>query len=176
MSLKLMSKKSYVGLDIGHHMIKVVQLERTPVGWRLTRIGSIRVPENEIKDGIIMDPHGLGASIKELLRNTGITATSAFIAVAGGSVVVRTVRIPKMAEQALRKSIKFEAGRYVPNSVEDSYIEFEIIGTTEDNQMDVLIAAAPKEMVDKRVEACKFAGLDVEAMDVEAFAAYRSLV
>jgi type IV pilus assembly protein PilM len=81
-----------------------------------------------------------------------------------------------MPEATLRKSIKYEASRYVPNSTEDSYIEFEIIGPAAENQMDVLIVAAPKDIVESRVRACEAAGLDVEGVDVEAFAAYRSLV
>ena len=40
--------------------------------------------------------------------------------------------------------------------------------------MDVLIVAAPKEVVESRIKACEAAGLDVEAVDVEPFATFRS--
>jgi len=110
------------------------------------------------------------------LKDNQINASSAIIAVSGGSVVVRQVRMPKMAEATLRKSIKFEASRYVPSSVEDSYIEFEIIGAADEQQMDVLMVAAPKDVVESRLHACEAAGLSVEAVDIEAFAMYRALV
>jgi type IV pilus assembly protein PilM len=84
--------------------------------------------------------------------------------------------MPLMTEATLRKSIKFEAGRYVPTSVEDSFIEFEIIGPHDDGQMDVLMVAAPKDIVSSRVAACEAAGLEVDSVDVEVFAAYRSLI
>ena len=71
----------------------------------------------------------------------------------------------------LRKSIKFEAGRYVPNSPEDSYIEFEILGQADEDNMSVLIVASPREIVESRVRACELAGIEVEIVDVEAFAA-----
>ena len=172
-----MAKKAYVGLDLGHYAIKAVQLERTPGGWKVTRAASVPTPEESIKDGVVVDPTTMGAAIKALLKDAHISAGSAFVAVAGASVVVRTVRIPAMPEATLRKSIKFEAGRYVPTSVADSYIEFEILGPAdEENQMDVLIVAAPKEIVESRIQACQEAGLDVEAVDVEPFAAFRSLV
>lgn len=172
-----MAKKAYVGLDLGHYSIKAVQLERTPGGWKVTRAASMPTPEESIKDGVVVDPTAMAAGIKALLKDAHINASSAFVAVAGASVVVRTVRIPSMPEATLRKSIKFEAGRYVPTSVADSYIEFEILGETdEENQMDVLIVASPKEIVESRIRACEAAGLDVEAVDVEPFAAFRSLV
>ncbi len=169
-------KKSFVGLDLGHHTIKAAQLEETSGGWRITRFGSIATPEEAVKDGIVLDAQLMGAAIKQLLRESDISATSAVVAVAGGSVVVRTVRIPTMAEATLRKSIKFEAGRYVPSSVEDSYIEFDIIGEVDDQQMDVLIVAAPRELVNSRIASCEAAGLTVEIVDVEPFASHRVLV
>jgi type IV pilus assembly protein PilM len=172
----LFSKKSFVGLDLGHHSLKAVQLERSPSGWKVTQAASIPTPEDAIKDGVVTDPLSVTAALKALLRENRINASSAHIAVAGGSVVVRQVRMPRMAEATLRKSIKFEASRYVPSSVEDSYVEFEIVGPADDNQMDVLMVAAPREIVESRVQACEAAGLQVESVDVEAFALYRALI
>lgn len=176
MGVKLMRRKTYVGLDLGHHTIKAVQIEKTAGGWRVARLGCIATPADSIKESVVIDPESVASSIRQLLKDSHIGANSAFVAVAGGAVVVRNVRIPKMPEATLRKSIRFEASRYVPSSVEDSFIEFEIIGDAEDGQMDVLIVAAPKELIDSRVKACALAGLRVEAVDVEPFAAYRCLL
>jgi type IV pilus assembly protein PilM len=176
MALNPFKKQTFVGIDIGHHAIKAVQVDRAGSGFKISRMGWVRTPEESVKEGVVIDATAVGMAIKQLLRESHISATAACIAVAGGSVVVRTVRIPKMPEATLRKSIKYEAGRYVPSSVEDSYIEFEIVGDADENQMDVLIVAAPKDIVESRIKACEAAGLDVEIVDVEAFAAYRALL
>jgi len=176
MGLNPFKKPSYVGIDIGHHAIKAVQIDRVGQGWKISRAGWVRTPEDSVKEGVVVDAPAVAAAIRQVMRESHIAATAACIAVAGGSVVVRNVRIPKMPEATLRKSIKYEAGRYVPSSVEDSYIEFEIVGEADDNQMDVLIVAAPKEIVESRVKACEAAGLEVEVVDVEAFASYRCLL
>jgi type IV pilus assembly protein PilM len=172
----LFISKNYVGIDIGHHSIKAVALEKVASGWKASRFASAPTPPESVKDGVVVDVASISTAIKDLLRENQISATSAMIAVSGGSVVVRQVRMPKMAEATLRKSIKFEASRYVPSSVEDSYIEFEIIGAFDDQQMDVLMVAAPKDVVESRMQACEDAGLDVESVDIEAFAMYRALV
>ncbi len=172
----IFNKKNFVGIDIGHHSIKVVSLERQGDGWRVTRVASAPTPTDAVKDGVIVDVPSTVSAIKGLLKENQINAGGAMIAVSGGSVVVRQVRMPKMAEATLRKSIKFEASRYVPSSVEDSYIEFEIIGPVDDTQMDVLMVAAPKDVVESRRQACEEAGLEVEAVDIEPFAMYRALV
>lgn len=172
----LFSKKSFVGLDLGHHTIKAIQLDRSSGGWKVTKVASTLTPPESVKDGVVIDTAAVAASIKGMLKEAHINATSAHIAVAGGSVFVRSVRMPRMTEATLRKSIRFEAGRYVPGSADDCYIEFEILGPVEENQMDVLVVAAPKDIVNSRVEACGQAGLDVESVEVEAFSLFRSLV
>lgn len=176
MSLSLFRKKTLVGLDLGHHTMKAVMMERGGTGWKLTKVVSLPTPPDAIREGVVVDQEAVAGAIRQLMKKSHIGATSAIISVAGASVVVRTVRIPKMPEATLRKSIKFEAGRYVPTSVEDSLIEFEILGPADDNQMDVLIVAAPKDIVESRVSACKLAGLEVEVVDIEPFAAFRALV
>ncbi len=176
MSLSLFKKKSFLGLDIGHRAIKGAQVEKTGSGWKVVKAFNIDTPTDAVKEGIVIDPEPVGAAIKAGMKQAHIHADSAVIGVAGGSVIVRSVRIPKMNETTLRKSIRYEAGRYVPSSIEDSFIEFEITNPDIDGQMDVLIVASPKEMINSRVAACEAAGLEVEVVDVEAFANYRSIV
>lgn len=170
------ARKGIVGLDLGHHRLKAVQVERTSSGWKVTRFGSIPTPPDCLKDGVAVDGMVLSAAIKQLLKEARISATVAHIAAAGGSVFVRPVQFPKMNEVALRKSIRFEAGRYVPGSVEESFIEFEILGDAAEGQMNVLMVAAPRDVVESRVNACEAAGLDVEVVDVESFAINRALI
>jgi type IV pilus assembly protein PilM len=176
MPLKMFGSRSTVGLDLGHSAIRATQVERSGNSWRIVRHASIPTPPDSIKDGVVMDAEAVGHAIRQALREGHMSASAAHIAVSGGTVVVRVVHVPAMAEATLRKSIKYEAGRYVPSSAEDSYIEFEIVGKREDGQMDVLLAAAPKEIVAARMRACEEAGLDVDSVDVEPFAAYRSLL
>ena len=104
-------------------------------------------------------------------------ATGAICAISGSQVIVRQVQFPKMPEAVLRKSIKYEASKHISASMEDSAVEFEILGDVPDeSQMDVMLVAAPREMVDSRVQVIESAGLDPLSVDVEAFALIRSLV
>lgn len=176
MSLNPFKKRVYVGIDIGHKTINLVQLDKTSTGYKITRAHTVPTPSESVKDGVVIDTDAVGLTIKAALRDSKIHASSAVVGVAGGAVIVRTVRVPKMNELMLRKSIKYEAGRYVPSSIDDSFIEFEILGEAPDNQMDVLMVAAPRDVVQSRVDAIERAGLEADIVDVEAFAMYRSLI
>jgi type IV pilus assembly protein PilM len=175
MSLSILRKKTVVGIDLGHFAIRVAEVAPTANGWQVVRYGWCRTPEDSIRDGVVIDSQEVGAALRQLLRDSHIGTTQAAIAVGGGTIVVRIVRMPYMTEATLRKSIKFEASRYVPSSVEDSFIEFQILGKVEENQMEVMIVAAPRDIVNSRIAACEQAGLEVVDVDVEVFAAFRSL-
>ncbi|MBI5707321.1 MAG: type IV pilus assembly protein PilM [Armatimonadetes bacterium] len=176
MSLNLFRRKPTVGIDIGQFAIRVAEVAPTSTGWELQRYGWVETPKDTVRDGVVLDPQSVGLAIKRAVRESHVQSSAASLAVGGGSVIVRAVNMPQMSEATLRKSIRFEAGRYVPTSIEDSFIEFEILGDSADGQMRVLMVAAPKDIVNSRVQACEFAGLEPESVDVEVFAAYRALI
>lgn len=171
------SKESTVGIDIGSSCIKAVEIEPTPTGWTLTNAAVAATPREAIKDGNIVNIIDVAAEIRNMLRDAGIKATGAVCAISGSQVIVRQVQFPKMSEAALRKSIRYEAGKYISSSMEDSVVEFEILGEAEDSsQMNVMLVAAPHEMIDSRVSAIESAGLEPMVIDIESFALIRSLV
>jgi type IV pilus assembly protein PilM len=176
MPLSLFRKSATIGVDIGQFAIRLAEVVPDGSNWRIAKYAWAPTPKDTVRDGVVLDAQAVGLAIKQLLREGHFSADTASLAVGGGSVIVRAVRMPQMSQATLRKSIRFEAGRYVPTSIEDSYIEFEILGHTEDSQMDVLMVAAPKDIVNSRVAACEQAGLTAESVDVEVFAAYRALV
>lgn len=181
------NKQGVVGLDLGSYMMKAVQVEPTRTGWRLLQIAQCPTPADAIRDGVIVQPQEVAEATKRLLRENAFRASAAVTAIAGAPVIVRQVTLPKMTEAMLRKTIRYEASKYVSTSIEDSYIGFEILGDVEhapaegeqtesaEKQMQVLLAVAPREMVDAQIRTLEMAGLEVLAIEVEAFALYRAL-
>lgn len=174
----LFGKETLVGLDFGSAYLKAVQVEAHKRGFRVSRAAQVRTPADAVRDGIIVDREAVGDALRQMLKAAGISATGAVTAVSGPTVVVRHIKLPRMSEAALRKSVRYEAAKYISANVEDSAIEFEILGTDPDNaeQMNVMLVAAPREMVESRVGAVAAAGLDTVAIDTEAFALQRALV
>jgi len=168
-----------IGIDIGSHSIKVVQVANTRTGYTLTRAGSTPTPHEAVKQGVVEDRVAIAEALRTLLRTLGITTTSVVAAVAGPTVVVRQVKLPNMTEQQLRKSIYWEARNFISFPVEDSLLEFQILGTSTNDgtpQMDVMLVATPRILVDSRVEALELAGLDPIAIELEPFALMRAVI
>jgi type IV pilus assembly protein PilM len=172
----LLAHESAIGVDIGSSSIKIVQAEPTKQGIRISRVATCPTPLESVKEGVVVNVPEVAAAIQFAMRSAGIKASSAVTAITGPGVVVRNVQIPRMTEQVFRKSMAFEAGKYIPASVEDSVVEFELLGDAGDGQMSALLVAAPRPIVDSKVAAIEQAGLDPVAVDVEAFATFRTLV
>lgn len=174
----LFGKEIVIGVDIGSAHIKAVQVEAHRDSFRVTRAAQQRTPPNTVRDGIVTDREAVAGAIRQMIKAAGIVATGAVIAVSGPTVSVRQIRVPKMTELALQKSARFEAAKYISANVEESYLAFDILGAVQedDNQMEVMLVAAPREMLDSRMDALERAGLEAIAVDLEAFALQRSIV
>ncbi|HEY3328837.1 MAG TPA: type IV pilus assembly protein PilM [Capsulimonadaceae bacterium] len=177
---QLFGTETVIGVDIGSRLTKIVLAESLGSGrWNITRAASCSTPPDAVKDGIIVERYAAAQALKNLLAVTGLShATGAVAAVSGPGVMVRHVQLPRMSEATLRKSVRYEAAKYISTSVEDSCVEFEIIGPTvgSEDKMDVMLVAAPQEMIDSRVETLEMADLDPISMDFEAFAVQRALI
>jgi type IV pilus assembly protein PilM len=174
---RLVANDSVVGIDIGSRVIKIMHAELVKQGVRVTHVAMCPTPPASVKDGVVVDTTAVASAIKFALRLQGIKTTGAVAAIVGPGVTVRQVQMPKMSESALRKSIRFEAGRFISTSIEDSIVEFDILkDPIEEGHMNVVLAAAPRAMIDSRVIVLEEAGLEPLAIDVEVFAAMRALV
>ena len=170
-------KETLLGLDIGGSTLKAMQVEAQRGRFKIVRAVQQPTPQGAIRDGIVMDPVAVGDAISQMLRAAGMTATSAVMAVSGPTVIVRQITMPKLSESVLKRSIRYEAGKYITSSLDDAALAFEILGPNVDDpsQMDVMLVAAPRELVDSRIAAVERAGLDAVAVDIEAFSLLRAL-
>ncbi len=176
---QMFGKEKIVGIDIGSRFIKAVQAEGgRPGSWRIIKAAVAPTPHDAVRDGIVVDQAGVAAALRAMLSGAGIDANAVVAAISGTSVIVRHIKLPKMPESVLRKSVRFEAAKHISSSVEDSMIEFEITSSVpgEDDKMNVMLVAAPNDMVESRLSALTLAGLEPVAVDIEAFALQRALV
>lgn len=161
-----------MGLDIGSSYVKAVQLKEKRGGYELELFDLIHLPPELIVDGSIIDSLRLVESLKELIKKARIKTKNVSISIAGhASVIIRRISLPEMTEDELSESIKFEAEQYVPFDIEDVNIDFQILGPKDEpGQMDVMLVAVKKDIINEYVTVTKEAGLAPVVVDVDAFA------
>ncbi|MBI5101032.1 MAG: type IV pilus assembly protein PilM [Nitrospirae bacterium] len=168
----LFGAKGSIGLDIGSSYIKIVKLKESKGGYELELFDIAQLPQELIVDGSIIDSIRLVESIKELVKKTGTKTKDTVISVSGhSSVIIKRISLPEMSEEELQESIKFEAEQYVPFDIEDVDLDFQIIGPKEEpGQMDVILVAVKKDVINEYISVVKEAGLNPIIVDVDAFA------
>lgn len=170
-----------VGLDVGADSIKVVEAKYGKDGITITGLGMAKTPDGVIDNDVILDPKALGAAIKSLLAESGIKTKQVTSSVTGQSrVVIRVIEVPKMADQELAETMKWEVERQVPFPPNEVVMDYQplpkSINDPNAQNMEVLLAVAQEELVTSHCEALQSAGLKPVAIDIEPLAAGRALL
>ncbi|MBN2185454.1 MAG: type IV pilus assembly protein PilM [Candidatus Krumholzibacteriota bacterium] len=170
-SLPFKKKASTVGLDIGSSLIKAIEIDHSGDVPRIVHFGMNRLLPEAIVEGEIMDRSLVIDGIKECMAQAGITSTEVVTAVSGRAVIVKKVVMDKMAPEDAQEAIYWEAEQHIPFDIDDVCLDFQIL--REDigaNQMEVLLVAAKKDMVNNHSTIITDADLTARIVDVDSFA------
>ncbi|PKN77447.1 MAG: pilus assembly protein PilM [Deltaproteobacteria bacterium HGW-Deltaproteobacteria-10] len=165
--------KKIVGLDIGSSSLKLAEVISSSKGHILNQFLQIPLPKGIIIEGVLVDARELSLKVKELFKQAGLQRRGIATSLSGNSVIVKKVTFAQMQETELRELIRDEGGKYLPfDNMDDVNYDFQILGDNEfnPNQMDVIIVAAKKDIVNSYLDALVGAGLNVVIMDVDSFA------
>jgi type IV pilus assembly protein PilM len=170
-----------VGLDIGSRWIKVAEVAPGRNGVVVRALGLAPTPEGAMENNIVVDAKLLGDAVKKLLKEAGISSRRSVSSVSGqGALVVRVIEVPILSDAELAETMRWEVERHVPFAANEVIMDFQPIerpDTPPDAQnMEVLLAVAQQDMIDKHVEVLFAAGLKPAAIDVEPLAAARCLI
>ncbi|MBI3077295.1 MAG: type IV pilus assembly protein PilM [Deltaproteobacteria bacterium] len=163
--------KNVVGLDIGSSSLKLVELSESRRGVRLENLALVPLPPEAIVDGMVQDAQVVTDAIKELVASQKLKGRLVATSVSGHSVIIKKITLPAMSQKELEESIQWEAEQYIPFDIHDVSLDFQILGPSHTpDQMDVVLVAAKKEMVDEYVAVLSRGGLKPAVMDVAVFA------
>lgn len=131
----------------------------------------IDVPFGVVEEGSIKDPEQAADSIRQLFTMFNIKERNVVLSIGGYSVIVKKINVQAMAEDELQETINLEAEQYIPFDISDVNIDFQILGESENNpeQIDVLLVAAKKEIINDYVNLTQMAGLNPCIIDIDAF-------
>src|SRR5688500_18627346 len=164
--------KLAVGLDIGSGSIKVCWLKQSKKNFSLQAFGMVQLPPEAIVDGALMNSTAVVDGIQELFASQKIKHKEVATSVSGHSVIIKKINLPQMTAEELEESIQWEAEQYIPFDINDVNIDVQILNTesTQAGQMDVLLVAAKKDIVNDYTEVISSAGLTPVVVDIDAFA------
>lgn len=175
-----MAKKlnSCVGIDIGSRSIKVAEVRNQGRDVVVSAIGIADTPEGAVDHTGVYNSDAVGAAIKKLLSDSGVSVPHVVVSVAGqASVLVRTLEVPRMNEKELAEHMQWEINRNIPFSESTVVSDFKPLGGEDpaSQNMDVVMAISPQSAIDTLIACIKKAGRQIAAIDVEPLGLARSL-
>ena len=186
----------WLGIDLGSSAIKVVELAKREERFYLTNYAVAQFKSESIFKVDELKEEEVASILKALISRAQLKGKVASLSLPVDKTFSTLIDLPAMPEQELSAAISFEAHKYVPVPLEEVVLDWTMIppvgeeksktASGDKNQsvepaaapstIQVLLVAVPKEIINRLTKIAKLAGLEVAALEQEAFSLARSLI
>lgn len=171
--LSRIKKNTVIGIDIGGHAIKFIELSKLEKDYRIESYAVVPLPKDSVIGDKFIDMDNIVNAIKEAITQSGTRVKLACVAVSRSTVISKTIPVPKyLSEKEIYDYVLVEAEQQIPYPIDKINYDFEIQHETADDNaetVDVLFVASRQENIDNRVEVLQKAGLVAKSVNVESF-------
>ncbi len=163
-----------LGLDISSSAVKLVELTANgKEGYRVERYAIEVLPKDAVSDGNIANLEAVVDVVKRAWKRLGTSTRNVAMALPASAVITKKIIVPAgLREEDLEVQVETEANQYIPFSIDDVNLDYQVLGPAPavPDEVEVLIAASKKERVEDRVAVAEAAGLKAVVVDVESYA------
>jgi type IV pilus assembly protein PilM len=175
------SQKPAFGLDLSDLSLKIIQIKKKKGKLALASFVKEIIPQGVVERGEIKKEKTLVALLKKALEKTKgepLRDRRVVCNLPEEKVFIRIIQLPKMKKEELGKAVNWEAEAHIPLSIDEVYLGWHIIEPMVNHldHLDVLIAASPRDLVDKYLSVLKKSGLEPIALEPESIAVVRGLM
>jgi len=155
-----------VGLDIHERGVRAVEVTGSGKKFRVTRYIERAVTPR----GGAPDAEELHAALAEIFKHS--SKNHVISSVEASDTVVREIPVPFRADDQIRKVIKYEAEHHLHDcDADDVIVQYAKVGESAEGT-NLLVFAVRKDVIGRRVEYARAAGVEPLAMDLDALAFY----
>jgi type IV pilus assembly protein PilM len=171
----LFSKKKppLIGIDISSSAVKVLELSRNGEHLRVERYAVEPLPQNAVVEHAITEVEQVAQVVERAIKKSGTRVKHAAVAVPAAHVITKTIKMAaNLTDQDRQTQVEMEADHYIPYPLNEINLDFQVLGPSESNpeEVDVLMAACRKEIVDDYLAVIQGPGLTPLVVDVETYA------
>ena len=172
MSLFRRQPPALLGIDVSASSIKLVELARSGVNnYIVERCAQELLEPGWVTESGIDRFDEVADSLRRLVKKSGTRTKLAALALPLSAVIQKKIVLPAdLSDQEMEFQVESEANQYIPFSLDEVNLDFCIVGPSNNSEgdVDVLIAAARKEMVQDRQGLAEAAGLKPIVIDIES--------
>lgn len=167
----------FFGLDIGTNAVRVVQLSHAGQSWNLQHFGYAPLNAKQTGGDSPEARRRLGEAILTAVGQSGIRTQNVAIGLPSSKTFTAIVDVPKVSEQELRATMKYQVDQYIPMAVDEAKVDWALLGDSlhSQGQYEVLLTSVAKNYAEERLEFIESLGFNVIAEEPDPIAVVRSL-
>lgn len=165
--------KPIAGLDISTTGVKLMAID--PKRMVVLGYGSVDLDPTKMQESLNGNPDFIAEGLNKLLKvklKGRLPSDQVVVSVPTSRTYSRIMVVPVESEGSLTEAVQLEVEQYIPIASSDLYVDYQVIERTP-KELNVLISAVPKKLVDTLVEACQKSGLAVTMVEPGINAAAR---
>lgn len=172
-----MAKKIIV-VRVGQEETQIVHMEHSSINPTVYGCVRFPTPENAVQDGMIVDMADLATGIHRACADKGIKTNEVIFTIASNKIASREASIPVVNKAKMDPLIKAKIPDLFPIDTEKYVFSYVMQGEptqTEEgeNVQDVMVFAAPSELIDSYYTLADAAGLHIVALEAEGNAVFQ---
>jgi len=168
--------KAVIGIDIGTHSIKLVELAGSHANPKVVAWGIAPLPAGAFSENAIANAELIADALNGLIVKSGAKGDSVSVAVSSSHAITKILGMPRdISELELEEQISIEALHFIPYPIDEVNIDFEVIGksASNDQENDVLLVACRRSIVDDYIDLVEDSGLELNYVDIDTYALER---
>ncbi|MDD5136287.1 MAG: pilus assembly protein PilM [Candidatus Omnitrophica bacterium] len=165
---KLMSgfpQTSMIGVDIGGSTLKIIEMRMIP-SCLISSYSIIDISGDNSGDRITRE-------IAKFLADNRSKTNKAVLTFTDGSVVIKRVELAGVARDEIPNAVRWQFKGMVPYDIERACVDYKLLREIQKEDgsraMELMVAIAPRDIIDKRTQALKAAGLEVLSINLAPF-------
>ncbi len=162
----LNAKSNFLAVDCGAGSLKLAEFEVNEAGGLVLKQYAIKSLGLEgsleaKREALILK------TLQEVIAERGISAKELNICAPGFHVFSKFVKLPPVEDASkVSKIVEFEARSNVPFPLEEVVWDYQILGTTANNELEVLLVAIKSDIVEGLFRMAEANGLRLQVCDV----------
>jgi type IV pilus assembly protein PilM len=160
----MLNSKSFLAVDFGAGSLKLAEFEQNDAGGlRLKQYGikalGIEGSQEAAREAAILK------GLTELLSEKSYGARQVNACAPGFHVFSKFVKLPPVDTSKVTQIIRYEAQQNVPFPLDEVVWDYQILGTSATNELEVLLVAVKSEIIEGLFRVAEGAGLHMKLVD-----------
>lgn len=164
------SPKKAIGIDVGTHSVKAIQMAHSGSRLRIEQAGYALLDRSQVN----VDPVVAQAdAIIQALDGMAVGQSLLVGALAGQTVVIRYPRLNDMPSDQLARAVETEAGQSIPYDLNEVYLDWSVLEQPSDGgsgKLKILLVATKHEVIEARLQVAEAANVQYGVLSVDSLA------